>query len=120
MMPRPVIIVPYNQDWPRIYEKERKLILGATGGIIRSLEHIGSTSIPGLWSKPIIDIIAGVNNLKSAEECRNILKTLRYEDVSPGDHPDWYYCLGKISHGPGFHQHLVKEEFIPIETHTLP
>ena len=108
-MPRPVVIVPYNLDWPRVYEEESKLIRGAVGGIILSLEHVGSTSVPGLWAKPIIDILAGVNDPESAERCKTILKSLRYEDVSPGDNPNWYYCLGKAPHSPGFHLHLVKE-----------
>jgi GrpB-like predicted nucleotidyltransferase (UPF0157 family) len=55
-MPGPVVIVPYNPSWPRVYEEESKLIRGAVGGIVLSLEHVGSTSVPGLWAKPIIDI----------------------------------------------------------------
>lgn len=108
-MPRPIVIVRYDPDWPRIYEEESKLIRGATGGIILSLEHIGSTSVPGLWAKPIIDVIAGVSGLESADRCRAILYDLGYVDVSPGDQPDWFYCLGKAPHSPGFHLHLVKE-----------
>jgi GrpB-like predicted nucleotidyltransferase (UPF0157 family) len=108
-MPHPVIIVRYDPDWPRIYEEESKLIRGAIGGIILSLEHIGSTSVPGLWAKPIIDIIAGVNDSESADRCGAILYYFGYEDVSPGDQPDWFYCLGKAPHSTGFHLHLVKE-----------
>ena len=108
-MPRPVVIVPYDPDWPRIYEGESDLIRGAVGGIIRSLEHVGNTSVPGLWAKPIIDIIAGVTDTESAERCRFSLHDFGYDDASPGDDPDWYYCLGKAHHSPGFHLHLVKE-----------
>ncbi|MCX6649136.1 MAG: GrpB family protein [Candidatus Bathyarchaeota archaeon] len=108
-MPRPVVIVPYDPEWPKIYDGERKLILSTTGGIIRSIEHIGSTSVPGLWAKPIIDIIAGVNGPDDAERCRELLLHIGYDDASSGDNPDWYYCLGKGSHSPGFHLHLVKE-----------
>jgi GrpB-like predicted nucleotidyltransferase (UPF0157 family) len=108
-MPRPVVIVPYDPEWPRIYEDERKLILGIVGGIIRSIEHVGSTSVPGLWAKPIVDIIAGVDSPDDAERCRGLLLHIGYEDVSVGDNPDWYYCLGKGPHSPGFHLHLIKE-----------
>jgi len=108
-MPRPIVIVPYDPGWPRIYEDERKLILGTVGGIFRSIEHVGSTSVPGLWAKPIVDIIAGVDGPDDAERCRGLLLHIGYEDVSAGDNPDWYYCLGKGPHSPGFHLHLVKE-----------
>ncbi|HIH87908.1 TPA: GrpB family protein [Candidatus Bathyarchaeota archaeon] len=108
-MPRPVIIVPYDSEWPRIYEKEKKLILDAVGGIIKSIEHIGSTSVSGLWAKPIIDVIAGVDGHGDAEGCRELLQHIGYDDASPGDTPDWFYCLGKGPHSPGFHFHLVKE-----------
>jgi GrpB-like predicted nucleotidyltransferase (UPF0157 family) len=108
-MPRPVVIVPYDPEWPRIYEEEKKLIQGTVGSIIRSIEHVGSTSVTGLWAKPIIDIIAGVDGAEDAERCRELLVHLGYDDASPWNNPDWYYCLGKGPHSPGFHLHLVKE-----------
>jgi GrpB-like predicted nucleotidyltransferase (UPF0157 family) len=108
-VPRPVIIAPYDPEWPRIYEEESKLIRATVGDTIRSLEHCGSTSVPGLAAKPIVDIIAGVDGREDAENCRERLKAIGYDDASPGDNPDWYYCLGKGPHSPGFHLHLVKE-----------
>ena len=108
-MPRPVVIVPYDPDWPRIFEAEKKLIQAMIGGIIRSLEHCGSTSVPGLWAKPIVDVIAGVDGADDADVCKGLLQSVGYDDVSPGDNPDWYYCLGKGPHSPGFHIHIVRE-----------
>ena len=108
-MPSPVVIVRYDPDWPRVYKEESSLIRDAAGGIILSLEHVGSTSVPGLWAKPIIDMIAGVKDSESADRCRVILYDIGYDDASPGDQPDWFYCLGKAPHSPGFHLHLVKE-----------
>jgi GrpB-like predicted nucleotidyltransferase (UPF0157 family) len=108
-VPSPVVIVRYDPDWPKIYEEESRLIRDAVGGIILSLEQVGSTSVPGLWAKPIIDIIAGVKDSESADRCRVILYNFGYDDASPGDQPDWFYCLGKATHSSGFHLHLVKE-----------
>jgi len=118
-MPRPVVIVPYDTEWPGTYEQERKLVLGAVGGIIRSIEHVGSTSVPGLSAKPIVDIIAGVDGPEDAERCRELLTRIGYDDASTGDNPDWYYCLGKGPHSPGFHLHLVKEGSQFHRKHTL-
>jgi len=108
-MPRPVVIVPYDPDWPRIFEAEKRLIQATIGCIIRSLEHCGSTSVPGLCAKPIVDVIAGVDGADDADVCKELLQSVGYDDVSPGDNPDWYYCLGKGPHSPGFHIHIVRE-----------
>ena len=48
---------PYNKDWPRQYEAEAEKIRRALGTRIRGLEHVGSTSVPGLMAKPILDIL---------------------------------------------------------------
>ena len=109
-MPRPVVIVPYDPAWPRIYEEESRLIRGSFDEIIRSIEHVGSTSVPYLWAKPIIDIIAGVDGRDDAERCRMLLQALGYDDASMGDNPDWFYCLTKTAYVASFHLHLVREE----------
>lgn len=107
-MPKPVVIIPYDPEWPKIYEEEKRRIKSRVGHIIRSIEHIGSTSVPGLWAKPIIDIIAGVDDAEDAEKCRALLLQDGYDDPSPGDGDDWYYCLGRYP-SPSFHLHLVRE-----------
>jgi GrpB-like predicted nucleotidyltransferase (UPF0157 family) len=108
-MSRPVVIMQYDHAWPRIYEEESIRIRGSVGGIIRSIEHVGSTSVPGLLAKPLIDIIVGVDGRDDAERCRVLLQPLGYNDASTGDNPDWFYCLAKTTHVPGFHLHLVRE-----------
>jgi GrpB-like predicted nucleotidyltransferase (UPF0157 family) len=118
-VPHPVIITPYDPDWPRVYEEESRLIRATVGDIIRSLEHCGSTSVPGLPAKPIVDIIAGVDGREAADECRDRLQAIGYDDASPGDNTDWYYCLGKGPHSPGFHLHLVKEESPHHQKHII-
>jgi len=58
-------IVPYDPNWPRVYEEEKPVILQQVGHIVCSINHIGSTSVPGLAAKPIVDIIAGVDGKDS-------------------------------------------------------
>jgi GrpB-like predicted nucleotidyltransferase (UPF0157 family) len=50
-------LVQYNPLWPVLYEAESKRITGNFSNGIEKLEHVGSTAVPGLGSKPIIDII---------------------------------------------------------------
>jgi len=108
-LPAPVIVVDYDPAWPSLYEAERKLILGAAVAKMLSIEHIGSTSVPGLGAKPIIDIIAGVDSKLAADECVELLKPVGYTDVAPEDSPEWFYCLGRGPHSVGYHLHLVLE-----------
>ena len=57
-MANPVIIVDYSPRWPILYEEEKIKILGVIGHKVVEIEHIGSTAVPGLVAKPIIDIMA--------------------------------------------------------------
>jgi GrpB-like predicted nucleotidyltransferase (UPF0157 family) len=53
---RDIRLVPYDPAWPVRFEQERVRIAGALGPVARRIDHIGSTSIPGLIAKPIVDI----------------------------------------------------------------
>ena len=59
-MPEPVVIVQYDIRGPASFEKEKSRILGSVGDKIVAVEHIGSTAVPGLDAKPIMDMLAGV------------------------------------------------------------
>jgi GrpB-like predicted nucleotidyltransferase (UPF0157 family) len=62
----PITIVAYDPDWPRKFEAHVTIISGAIGSRALGIEHIGSTSVPGLAAKPVIDILVVVAN--SADE----------------------------------------------------
>ncbi|MFG1603203.1 GrpB family protein [Actinoplanes sp. NPDC049265] len=53
---RPIVIEEYDPAWPRRFEEFRAVIVGALGEQVLGIEHVGSTSVPGLPAKPIIDI----------------------------------------------------------------
>lgn len=62
----PIVIVDYDPEWPRLFAREAERIRAALGANVALLEHVGSTSVPGLAAKPRIDILLVVPN--SAEE----------------------------------------------------
>jgi biotin-[acetyl-CoA-carboxylase] ligase BirA-like protein len=62
---RKIVIADYDPNWPEVYSREAERILGSLREVLR-LEHIGSTSVPGLAAKPVIDILLEVEN--SADE----------------------------------------------------
>ena len=61
-----VQVVDYDPEWPRLYRREAERIRAALGERVVRLEHIGSTSVPGLAAKPIVDVLLVVPD--SADE----------------------------------------------------
>jgi GrpB-like predicted nucleotidyltransferase (UPF0157 family) len=58
-----VVIVEYDARWPALYDEERERVAAALCTVAKSIEHIGSTAVPGLSAKPIIDILVSVDRL---------------------------------------------------------
>jgi GrpB-like predicted nucleotidyltransferase (UPF0157 family) len=63
---REIKIVDYDADWPKKFETHARIISDALGGTALRIEHIGSTSVPDLAAKPVIDILVVVPD--SADE----------------------------------------------------
>ncbi|WP_051721215.1 MULTISPECIES: GrpB family protein [Actinomycetes] len=59
---RAIVLVPYDDAWPQAFERERRRIAVALGEVAIRIDHIGSTSIPGLVAKPVIDIDLSVSD----------------------------------------------------------
>jgi GrpB-like predicted nucleotidyltransferase (UPF0157 family) len=55
-MPNPVVILEYDPEWPRVFQCLQCRITDSLGDMAAAIEHIGSTSVPGLAAKPIVDI----------------------------------------------------------------
>jgi GrpB-like predicted nucleotidyltransferase (UPF0157 family)/RimJ/RimL family protein N-acetyltransferase len=75
----PVRIVPYDAAWPERFEQERAALASAIAGqVAGGIHHVGSTAVPGLASKPVIDILVGVRDLESSRSCFDRLRELGY------------------------------------------
>lgn len=61
--PEPVHVVPYDPRWPQRYEVWRDRLAALLGPVARRIEHVGSTSVPGLAAKPIVDVQVSVANM---------------------------------------------------------
>ena len=62
-----VEIVPANPEWPAMFQRERAIIQEALGATAVEVHHTGSTSVPGLAAKPLIDITLVVPNSADAK-----------------------------------------------------
>jgi len=78
MQPK-INVVPYNPNWPSMFEQEATLIRKALGTNCTIIHHIGSTSVPGLCAKPIIDILPVVNDILEVDKATKAMQNLGYE-----------------------------------------
>lgn len=72
-------VVPYNPQWPAQFEAEAAAILRILGNEVLELEHVGSTSVPGLPAKPILDIDLVVSDSTSESAYVPALEAASYE-----------------------------------------
>lgn len=77
-----VIISPYTVEWPASFSRMREELLVAFAPLEVVVEHIGSTSVPGLLAKPVIDILLGANTLSDIESKIPALESLDYAYVA--------------------------------------
>lgn len=83
-----VIIVEYDPRWPILFEQEAAQIWQVLGkDLVVAIEHIGSTAVPGLAAKPIIDLMVGVNSLLIARAAVPLLETIGYVYWRENPHP---------------------------------
>lgn len=59
-----ITLIPHQTNWSSLFTEEKNLLSAKLGNIAVQIEHIGSTAIPGICAKPVIDILLGVNNLE--------------------------------------------------------
>ena len=78
----------YDADWPRLYEREAERIRGALDDKVVQLEHVGSTSIPGLSAKPLIDVVLVVADSSAESSYVPELEAAGY--VLRIREPDWF------------------------------
>lgn len=89
----PPIVVPYDERWPAQAKRIARRISVAAGG--RHVEHIGSTSVPGLAAKDVLDFQLAVEDMETADALRETLGQAGfpyvgpYEDTPRGDEGDW-------------------------------
>jgi GrpB-like predicted nucleotidyltransferase (UPF0157 family) len=87
-------LVDYDPAWPALYAAERARLAVALGDVALGIEHYGSTSVPGLRAKPILDILVGVEPLDNWALCREPLEALGYDYAEHAQVPN-HYVFGR-------------------------
>jgi len=106
---RPLVVVDYDSHWPALFESERVRLTFLLGDRSVDIQHIGSTSIPGLAAKPVIDIAIGFQELQTAESCIPLLENAgyTYEPNLEAALPDRRFLWRVDPKGQRYHLHLA-------------
>lgn len=117
-MPK-VILVPYSRQWPETFEALRGELLELFAPNPVVVEHIGSTVVPGLAAKSVIDLLLGADSLPAIESRSAALSAIGYQYVSKYERelPDRCYFVkpseprihlhGVAMHSPLWREHLA-------------
>ena len=84
---REVIVMPYDSAWDRMAAAEAGMIRSALGGVLLAVMHIGSTSVPGLCAKPILDFLGIVPDLFGLDARAEALEKLGYTGMGENGLP---------------------------------
>ena len=119
----PIVLADPSPDAKQRFEEERLRIAIALGRLPAAIEHIGSTAIPGIKAKPIIDILIGLRSLP-LEAVRATLVALGYEHVEGAGGPDRlffrrgdpraYHVHVVLHDGPTWRRHIIFRDWLNL------
>lgn len=128
-----VKLVDYDPNWPLMFEREKAKILSVIANKVVAIEHVGSTAVPGLGAKPIIDIMVGIRRISDAQRCIEPLETIGYEYVAkyevsiperryfrrgPSNLPNRHYHLHMVEYNSDFwKRHLLFRDYLRAHPH---
>jgi GrpB-like predicted nucleotidyltransferase (UPF0157 family) len=117
----PIELAPYDPAWPQAFCEERDRLLSVFPTMLLAIEHIGSTAVPGMPAKPIVDILAGLESMSVADALFEPILANGYTTSRAFNEmlPDrrWFMRVtgGKRSH----HLHVVQFEGLVWRRHLL-
>ena len=117
-----VEVVPYSTSWPEAFVRERAALLAVARSVTTSIEHIGSTAVPGLSAKPTIDILMVVDSIEAFRALIPDIEALGY-DLRAGNTfvgSDDHLFLRKVVDGKRTHHlHVLRSDTPEIEDYRL-
>jgi GrpB-like predicted nucleotidyltransferase (UPF0157 family) len=114
-----VSIARPDPSWPEYFSQERERLRPLLGLITGELQHFGSTAVPGLYAKPVIDMMAPVTSLDQADELGENLATAEYRKVDAGFFKRRFFRKMVEGAGLAYHLHLVVSPTWPLKNELL-
>jgi GrpB-like predicted nucleotidyltransferase (UPF0157 family) len=109
---RPVEIAAYSPEWPRRFAAERDLLARVFTPDVFTIDHVGSTAVPALGAKPIVDILIGAPTLAEIEARIPAIEMLgyRYAPEHEAALPERHYFARPARHPRLYHVHAVRAD----------
>jgi GrpB-like predicted nucleotidyltransferase (UPF0157 family) len=114
-----VSIAPPNPMWPEHFAREREGLRLYLEHLADELQHYGSTAVPGLGAKPIIDMMAPVASLNQADEFGEHLAKAGYCKIDAGFFRRRFFCRKMEGANLAFHLHLVVSPDWPLKNELI-
>lgn len=86
-----VVVVPYDPRWPSLFEQNARQLAETLGSAILGVHHVGSTAVPGLCAKPILDVLVTIPEFDRGTDLVPGLRSLGYEFRPDEEIPDRHY-----------------------------
>ena len=122
---RRVVVVPYDPRWPERFASSSQEVVAALGSSLLGIHHIGSTAIPGIHAKPVIDMLVAASDLAAVDRRAADLESIGYEvmgefgiagrryfrrDSAAGERTDQVHVFEEGS--PHVRRHLAFRDFM--------
>lgn len=108
MSDQPVEILPYDAAWPERFEEQRAPVEQILAPwLVGVVEHVGSTSVPGLAAKPVVDMLAGVRDLQESRPCIDLLSVDGWLWAPYREDVEHWFCRPTPEHRT-HHLHVVE------------
>ena len=91
----PIDIVDYDPAWPALFAEERQRLRACLGGRIGRIEHFGSTAVPAMAGKPVVDLLVGVSKLPVPAPWIESLQAMGYENFGEVFIPGRWYLRNR-------------------------
>ncbi len=119
MTPVQIELKTYDPVWRIAYRKEAQDLLEALPDAIVEIHHVGSTAVPGLTAKPVIDILVSVWRLEQIEDQIQALLALDYTDKGEFGIPGRRYLTKGTDEQDAFHLHILQAGHPELSRHLV-
>lgn len=110
-------VIPYDTSWPDFFKQEANKIQEALGSSLKKIHHIGSTAIPNMPAKPIIDMMLECDDISDIEKIKIKLQSLGYLCLSRQVIPYRSFFTRRHTEDIGFHLHIYEQGDPQIKRH---
>ena len=114
-----VIVVRPDPSWSECFSRERERLRPVLGRLAGDIQHYGSTAVPGLCAKPIIDMMAPVASLDQADELGKELASVGYSKIDAGFLQRRFFRRRDDRADLAYHLHLVVSPTWPLKNELL-